>query len=122
MHRGRPGADHHLRKAARDLLPEPAVRLLLPRADQPTPAGKSRAGGSHHRAQQDRATDAPPLTAGQVRPIDRRARHDASSKHHPALFLCLSMISAQMPLAFVARESRYTLFRIMLLATPPPRF
>jgi hypothetical protein len=28
--------------------------------------------------------------------------------------LCLSMISAQTPLAFVARENRFPLFRIML--------
>src|ERR1700730_3814385 len=62
MHRGRPGSDHHLRKIARNLLPEPAVRLLLPRADQPALAGKSRAGGSHHRAEQDRAADYQPLT------------------------------------------------------------
>jgi hypothetical protein len=33
---------------------------------------------------------------------------------HPALSFCLGMISAQTPLAFVARENRYPLFRIML--------
>ncbi len=41
-------------KLARDLFPEPAVRLLFPCPDQPAPAGKSRAGRSHHRAKQDR--------------------------------------------------------------------
>jgi hypothetical protein len=33
---------------------------------------------------------------------------------HRALALCLSMISAQTRSAFVARENRFTLFRIML--------
>src|SRR2546430_10051139 len=69
MYRGWPRSNYQLRKAARDLLPKPAVRLLLPCLDQPAPAGKSRAGRSHHRAEQDRATAAfRQLTA--VRAID----------------------------------------------------
>jgi hypothetical protein len=39
---------------------------------------------------------------------------DFSSNRHPALFSCLSMISAQTRSAFVARENRCPLFRIML--------
>src|ERR1700694_3338528 len=65
MHRGWACADYHLRKAARDLLPEPAIRLLLPGADQPAPAGKQCAARSHYRAKQDRAAgrrrERPPL-------------------------------------------------------------
>jgi hypothetical protein len=34
--------------------------------------------------------------------------------HHRALAPCLSMISAQTRPAFVARENRFALFRIML--------
>ncbi len=41
-------------------------------------------------------------------------RDDFSSKRHRALSFCLSMISAQTRSAFVARENRYPLFRIML--------
>ena len=41
-------------------------------------------------------------------------RDDFSSNRHPALYFCLSMISAQTRSAFVARENRYPLFRIML--------
>jgi len=41
-------------------------------------------------------------------------RDNFSSNRHPALSFCLSMISAQTRSAFVAREDRYTLFRIML--------
>jgi hypothetical protein len=41
-------------------------------------------------------------------------RDDFSSKRHLALSFCLSMISAQTRSAFVARENRYPLFRIML--------
>jgi len=41
-------------------------------------------------------------------------RDEIWSDRHRALILCLSMISAQTPLAFVARENRFTLFRIML--------
>src|SRR5215475_8360801 len=37
------------------------------------------------------------------------------NRHH-ALALCLSMISAQTRSAFVARENRFPLFRIMLLS------
>jgi hypothetical protein len=44
-------------------------------------------------------------------------RDDFSSSRHPALSFCLSMISAQTPLAFVARENRYPLFRIMLYSS-----
>ena len=39
---------------------------------------------------------------------------DASSNRHPNLSSCLSMISAQTRSAFVARENRCPLFRIML--------
>jgi hypothetical protein len=41
-------------------------------------------------------------------------RDDFSSNRHPALSFCLSTISAQTPLVFVARKNRYPLFRIML--------
>jgi len=41
-------------------------------------------------------------------------RDDFSSISHHALSFCLSMISAQTRSAFVARENRYALFRIML--------
>jgi hypothetical protein len=41
-------------------------------------------------------------------------RDDFSSNRHPALPSCLSMISAQTRSAFVARENRCPLFRIML--------
>ena len=41
-------------------------------------------------------------------------RDDFSSNRHPALSFCLSMISAQTRSAFVARENRHPLFRIML--------
>jgi hypothetical protein len=41
-------------------------------------------------------------------------RDDLSSNRHPALVYCLSMISAQTRSAFVARENRFPLFRIML--------
>src|SRR5882724_13637980 len=43
------------------------------------------------------------------------ARDDASSNRHPAPYLfCLSMIPGQTRTAFVPRENRYPLFRIML--------
>jgi hypothetical protein len=41
-------------------------------------------------------------------------RDDFSSNRHLALSFCLSMISAQTRSAFVARENRYPLFRIVL--------
>ena len=41
-------------------------------------------------------------------------RDDFSSNCHPALSFCLSIISAQTRSAFVARENRCPLFRIML--------
>ena len=51
-----------------------------------------------------------------------RLEHDVMrwNRHH-ALAFCLSMISAQTRSAFVARENRFPLFRIMhyvTLATP----
>src|SRR6476646_3181836 len=57
MHRGRSRADHHLRKAARDLLSEPAIRLLLPGPDQPAPAGEHFAAGKNCRARESLTAD-----------------------------------------------------------------
>jgi hypothetical protein len=45
-------------------------------------------------------------------------RDDIRLNRHRALAFCLSMISAQTRSAFVARENRYTLFRIHALAIP----
>jgi hypothetical protein len=39
---------------------------------------------------------------------------EVAAKPVATQFFCLSMISAQTPPAFVARETRYPLFRIML--------
>src|ERR1700756_4041624 len=44
----------------------------------------------------------------------RLKRDGFRSNRHRALVYCLRMISAQTRSAFVARENRYTLFRIML--------
>src|SRR6266702_367804 len=52
MYRRRPRADHRLRKASRDLLSEPAIRLLLPGPDQPAPVGKHFAARSDCGAKQ----------------------------------------------------------------------
>ncbi|VIO76416.1 hypothetical protein CI1B_64210 [Bradyrhizobium ivorense] len=41
-------------------------------------------------------------------------RDEIRLNHHRALALCSSMISAQTRSAFVARENRFTFFRIML--------
>jgi hypothetical protein len=44
-------------------------------------------------------------------------KHDSTGLNHARRpRSCLSMISAQTPLAFVARENRFPLFRIMLQA------
>src|SRR5260370_10907474 len=52
MHRGWSCADYRLRKAARNLLSEPAIRLLLPDPDQPASAGKYCAARTDCRAKQ----------------------------------------------------------------------
>jgi hypothetical protein len=53
--------------------------------------------------------------AGVQSQTDRALKRDEIRlNHHRALALCLSLISAQTRSAFVARENRYTLFRIML--------
>jgi hypothetical protein len=67
----------------------------------PLPAGNATAGAEAYVT----ATEA----KGQLLEHD-----DFSSNRHPALSFCLSMISAQTRSAFVARENRYPLFRIML--------
>src|SRR5450631_243336 len=57
MHRGWSRPEHHLRKAAGDLLSKPAIWLLLPDPDQPAPAGEYRAARTECRARQGRAAD-----------------------------------------------------------------
>jgi len=58
----------------------------------------------------------PQLAARQLVQIPAQyLEHDARWNRHHALALCLSMISAQTRSAFVARENRFPLFRIMLL-------
>src|SRR5882672_1808592 len=47
MRRGWSCADHRVRKAARNLLPEPAIWLLLFDSDKPAAAGERRAAGRH---------------------------------------------------------------------------
>jgi hypothetical protein len=49
------------------------------------------------------------------------ARDDASSNHHPAPSILLSMIAGQTRTAFVPRENRYPLFRIMLRGRFSPK-
>jgi hypothetical protein len=60
----------------------------------------------------------PPLRIGlersEVGGVSFEFGDDFSSNRHPALSFCLNVISAQTPLAFVARENRCPLFRIML--------
>src|SRR5439155_1099755 len=89
MHRERACADHHLRKAVRDLLPEPAIRLLLPGPDQPAPVGEYRAARNNYRPKQTRAAgrcreqlalsdefSRPADRAGRIGPPGRARHHD----------------------------------------------
>jgi len=46
--------------------------------------------------------------------VEALKRNEIGLNRRRALALCLSMISAQTRSAFVARENRFTLFRIML--------
>jgi len=59
------------------------------------------------------------MTASARVRLNARRADDFSSNRHPALSFCLSMISRKR-FAFVARENRYPLFRIMALGTKLP--